>query len=357
MKRASIVLLVGLIPVIIYAGTNFPTSLDTFADKTASDVITSAGWNTMQDAIEALETKVGADGSADSTSIDYDLAAAVSDITALETTMGTATSNISSIQTTLGSITTQNVSDLASIATTAGPTLSKIPLGYLQRAKFTYVDADTITIGPGVYHHAGTTDQIVYWNSTLTFDSTDSGSQSYYLYIDDSAIVTAGKNLLTASEFVTSTTPPSWSDTKHGLYNGNDRCIFAYYVDSGSIRRFYHDGRDFVQKTYTAPLDVGGAELSDELEVTPSEVPAIADAIEVCLVVSSSTDAFSVHLAPITGSAGNMIAYCPVTSTASGSGRAILSTTKKYFVRFSTYDGTTNLLYASTSGWYLPAGM
>lgn len=51
--------------------TNFPTNIDTFTDQTSSDLITSAKWNNLQDSIEALEVKVGADNSAITTSHDY----------------------------------------------------------------------------------------------------------------------------------------------------------------------------------------------------------------------------------------------------------------------------------------------
>ena len=54
--------------------TNFPTNIDTFTDQTSSDLITSAKWNNLQDAIEALEVKVGADNSTVTTSHDYKLA-------------------------------------------------------------------------------------------------------------------------------------------------------------------------------------------------------------------------------------------------------------------------------------------
>jgi len=146
------------------------------------------------------------------------------------------------------------------LAAAAINALTDVPLGYLQRAKFTYVDANTITIGPGMYQHAGTTNQKVYWDSDLTFDSTDTGSQWYYLYIDDSAIVSAGTNELTASEFINSTTAPTWSDAKRGWYSGNDRCIFAYYVASGSIITFHHDGGDLVR--------IGAANIADTISPT-----------------------------------------------------------------------------------------
>ena len=65
--------------------TNFPTNIDTFTDQTSSDLITSAKWNNLQDSIEALEEKVGADNSAITTSHDYKLAE-------LATTLGVITS-------------------------------------------------------------------------------------------------------------------------------------------------------------------------------------------------------------------------------------------------------------------------
>jgi hypothetical protein len=83
-KRSILALLAVFLALPLCATTNFPTSIDTYADKNASDVITSAGWNNMQDAIEALEAKVGADSSAESTSHDYKIDALEADVTALE---------------------------------------------------------------------------------------------------------------------------------------------------------------------------------------------------------------------------------------------------------------------------------
>ena len=52
--------------------TNFPVSLDTYADKVdGADYPQAAHINNPQDAIEALEAKVGVDSSAVATSIDY----------------------------------------------------------------------------------------------------------------------------------------------------------------------------------------------------------------------------------------------------------------------------------------------
>jgi hypothetical protein len=61
--------------------TSFPTSLDSFTDPTAGNALNSpshAGQHTdKNDAVEALEAKVGIDGSAVTTSIDYKLANSV----------------------------------------------------------------------------------------------------------------------------------------------------------------------------------------------------------------------------------------------------------------------------------------
>jgi hypothetical protein len=73
MKRFISLLITALLFVStpIYSATNFPSSLDVFTDQTASDLITSAKWNNMQDAIEAAQAKIGADSSAVTTSHDY----------------------------------------------------------------------------------------------------------------------------------------------------------------------------------------------------------------------------------------------------------------------------------------------
>lgn len=77
--------------------TNFPTNIDTFTEQTSSDLITSAKWNNLQDSIEALEVKVGADNSTVTTSHDYK-------IDALETAIDTKpTERSADITVTVGS--------------------------------------------------------------------------------------------------------------------------------------------------------------------------------------------------------------------------------------------------------------
>ena len=128
--------------------------------------------------------------------------------------------------------------------------------GYVQRPKFRWKDGDEIYIGAGAYHHSGTSEQVVYWNSELTFVLQSGGSNAlsddygadgwHYIYLDDSAIVTQGAALLDADCFLNETTAPAWSVAKKGWYNGNDRCIFACYETGGAILSFYHDGSDYI---------------------------------------------------------------------------------------------------------------
>ena len=126
--------------------------------------------------------------------------------------------------------------------------------GLVIRPKFTYSTTSAILIDPGIYHHQGTTEQLVFWDTQLTFTFGSGGSNSdsidlavsdwFYLYLDDSAIVTMGANtVLTNSEFVANITEPSWDVTDHAWMNGEDRCIGAFRTDgSSNLLEFNHDG-------------------------------------------------------------------------------------------------------------------
>jgi hypothetical protein len=142
-----------------------------------------------------------------------------------------------------------------------------------------------------MYEHNGTTRQCCYWNSALTFVLGAAGSnaassalgtsQWQYIYIDDSAVVTLGTNLLTAVELLNSTTAPTYSVTKQGLYNGLDRCIFFVYVNAaGEVTEFYHDGTDY--------LRIVGMPANTNTSLTSSfaNSPAIVYPSSVCLSVN-----------------------------------------------------------------------
>jgi hypothetical protein len=234
----------------------------------------------------------------------------------------------------------------------AGVSIERLPLGYVQRSKFTYIDTDTITIGPGVYHHSGTTEQIVYWDSTITKNLTVSGTGFYYIYIDDSAVVTAGTNLLTATELIASPAEPSLAPLGHGWYNGNDRCIFAVFVLSGSVVAFYHDGGDYVQY------------LSAIADRASSDVAARA--VNVLTIPSFSTKAMCYFLVGLNG--GYELKVAPsdadgvtiLTGVASESRDSVASVitgaTQGLYLALTDYTGTNNVRI-DTLGWFFPMGM
>ena len=131
-----------------------------------------------------------------------------------------------------------------------------------------YSTTTAITIGGGLWAHTGTANQHVYTNAQVTFTCGSAGSNSgstdlganqvHYLYIDDSAVVASGSTLLTASEFINSTTAPAYSHSKVGWYNGNDRCIGAILTNaSNQIRSFSLYGGFYYQ--YAAPIDEYGS--------------------------------------------------------------------------------------------------
>ena len=157
--------------------------------------------------------------------------------------------------------------------------------GFLIRAQIDHADDDTITINPGVYHHQGTTEQFVYWDSAISFDVGSGGSNTssdalgasewHYIYLDDSAIVTQGAALLDADCFLNDTTAPTWDATRHGWYaNTKDRCIGAFYSDADSdIVEFFSNGNT----VFFAGMMAGGQTSVDDFDYTNIDVDTTWD--------------------------------------------------------------------------------
>jgi hypothetical protein len=227
--------------------------------------------------------------------------------------------------------------------------------GFVQRPKFEYKDADEIYINAGAYHHDGTTEQIVYWNSQLTIAGTFSGTDWYYLYLDDSAIVTAGTNLLTASEFIFSTTEPTWSHTKHGWYNGNDRCIFAVYSSSGSIYKFYHDADSVVYDVALNNLTLTDIDTWTDVTLT---IPAFATrASGIFEFEAGSQNTYSYWRPNGSSGAGHLIGTGSVTVSGAciNTVMVIADSTQKIEVNPAASGGAK--IGVDTAGWYLPSGV
>ncbi len=153
--------------------------------------------------------------------------------------------------------------------------------GFCVRPKFSWVNANTITIGPGAYHtFDGTNHRIDYWVSDLTYTVVTNGAPDWvYIYIDESAVdtrvVNAGSALLTTTQIIDNATEPVYSASKGGWYNGSDRCIFAVYLVGNDVVEFFHDGNTVVladQLTTQSAVDID----TGWIDISPLDIPKFA---------------------------------------------------------------------------------
>lgn len=74
--------------------TNFPNSLDTLTNPNSTDTLSNPSHSqqhtNLNDAVEAIQTKIGVDGSNDSTSIQYKISEIESALSDIENSTGTA---------------------------------------------------------------------------------------------------------------------------------------------------------------------------------------------------------------------------------------------------------------------------
>ena len=228
--------------------------------------------------------------------------------------------------------------------------------GLVIRPKFVYKDADEIYINPGAYHHDGTSEQLVYWDSQLTYTFAALGASDWsYLYLDDSAIVTAGTNLLTASEFIDSTTEPAWSAAKHGWYNGNDRCIFAVFTNGSSeILEFFHaaDLVVFADRIENqSALDVD----TTYLDIGALKIPKFAIEGIISGLCTAHNVTYYWRTNGQTGSTGHLWGLVQVNSYNVNPG--IVVTDASQVIELKNDVGGTETIQVWTEGWRFPEGV
>lgn len=228
-----------------------------------------------------------------------------------------------------------------------------------QRAPFTWSSVTAILIGGARYLHLGTTDQIVYWSEELTLNFTGLGNSDwYYIYLDDSAIVAADTNELTADEIIYSTTEPAWSDEKLGWYNGSDRCIFAVLTNgSGEILAFYHDGDSVLYDLYIADLDQVDISSIAWTTVTIT-IPSFCRKAEVTFRYDNSNGTIEIMQWRTKGSASvghRAIGVSTTDDVVHNTCTIIVNSDLQIEVMDS--DVTNNKAYCFTDGWFFPIGM
>lgn len=245
--------------------------------------------------------------------------------------------------------------------------------GFIIRPTFSWKDADEIYLNPGSYYHSGTTNQLVYWASQLTFklgaggsnasNSALAGNDIYYIYLDDSAIVTAGTTLLTNSEILAVTGEPTWSASKRGWYSGSDRCIFAVLVNGGDVKRFWHDGGRYCSyDTYwsvraSADLDSAYTDIDFSSYVPVFSTKANANFF---LEVKTADATVAIRCRPNGSASASGVKPVGLERIAVDQGiyasMDVFLDSAQIFEASTTRDGD-DFVGADVNGWYLPQGL
>jgi hypothetical protein len=236
-----------------------------------------------------------------------------------------------------------------------------------QPAQFTWVDADTITLGAASYYHVGTSTQQVYWDSAITFDFGPGGSNAgnealgatewHYIYLDDSAIITQGTALLDADCFIHGTTAPTWVESKHGFYVSNDRCIFAVYTDGANAIEEFHQYGPLIRfaDQYTLRTNIDrDAVYIDETCVAPGFCRR--GLLHGRHSGNASASAYlNIRVNGQTGAVGNNAVFSSTNNACGGEFQPILDSSQIFELKFTA--GGNNRLHLHSVGWYLPPDM
>lgn len=249
--------------------------------------------------------------------------------------------------------------------------------GLCNRAKFSYKDTNEIYLNSAVYHHQGTTEQLVYWDSQLLFQFGSAGSNSdsdnlsagdwFYVYLDDSAIVTAGTNVITASELLAVTEEPVWNAAKHGRYGSaaagnateNDRCIFAVRTDGSSqVLEFFHDDNLVTYADWVTDL------LNVDIDDTWTDVNLTMPSFACAALVTFYANSLSTTTNPLyyrtngqTGTVGHVVASVQNATHKNAVNTCAVKTdsSQSIEVKYAASDASVVSIY--TDGWYFPTGM
>lgn len=241
-------------------------------------------------------------------------------------------------------------------------TPSSLNIARLGRSIFSRASLTQVLLTGGAYQHYGTKTQILVVNSPITHTITTPGvSQFQYIYADDSAIVTSGKNILTASEIINSTTAPTYDPVKKGWYNGDDLCLFAVYIDSGGdVANFWHDGSDFVEYDDHI-VDLNGVDIDTTFVDVTLTIPDFGDNARALVafwpIWSNNPGPQGVFYRKNGGNANtNYVGYFSTDSRyAFNSTRVTVDSTQKIEVKLGAANDDT--LTIRTQGFYLPMGL
>ena len=218
---------------------------------------------------------------------------------------------------------------------------------------------DSILISPFVYHHQGTSEQLVYSDVNIAFEFQNLAVSDWsYLYLDDSAIVTAGTNLITATELIDVVTEPAPSQARHGEYNGLDRCIMGVLTDGSSdILEFFHEGGDLFQ--YAIEIQNLGGDIDDTWTNAALTLPKFCGAGKISFREDGKGSATLMYYRK----KGSLVADgISVAGTSSTDGDFDVNVMKAFCdtgqnIEVKNSASNLNELRVATVGYYFPAGM
>jgi hypothetical protein len=256
-------------------------------------------------------------------------------------------------------------------------------MGMFKRTQFKYKDADEIYLEPAVYHSAGSTDQMCYWSSQLTFvfgsggsnassEDLDAGATEFqYLYLDDSAIVSAGNNVITNSEIINSSTAPAWDAAQWGWYPSSatnnvqvtDRCIGAILINaSNNVIEFFHDGGNYfsyagqIEERAKAALNSASGFVDVDCASSIPGFSTKARATFVCESKTGATENLVVYrVNGATSSVGHDVIYLDQVKFESNTCDVMTDSSQIFEIKSSA--NATDEVEVNINGWYFPIGM
>jgi hypothetical protein len=228
--------------------------------------------------------------------------------------------------------------------------------GYMKRSELGFVaGGTTLTVGGGIYEVNGTLARITSELTTAAHGLTADGA-FVYLYIDHSEIPATG--IIDNTDLIWSLTSPTWSHTKLGRYNGDDRCIFGAYAASNLILSFVNTG-NFVQYSSGVVSSIDGSELTTSKAAIALAVPDFGKVEAQISAASFYVDAGSfLECVPAdtSGSIELQLGYVDATVAGDVTVASVITDTSQQ-IKVKESDASTNTYRIRTNGYWLPEGM
>jgi hypothetical protein len=249
--------------------------------------------------------------------------------------------------------------------------------GQYQRANISWKDGDEIYLNGGMYHLGGTTDQMCYWNSQLTFALGSGGSNAnsddlnasdwHYIYLDDSAIATAADNLITNAQILNSTEEPAYNHTKKGWYGPGtattqttDRCIFALRTDTDSTALEFFHSADLVVFGDDILSNISSENISASFgtDICTLTAPSFCTKVQASIKWDYVSAGSALYYQPegASGSSGILVSRVEAGATTAVTVMPVITDSSQKIDLYES-TGSNNTATISTTGWYFPEGM